>query len=140
MSGESESVEAARTVAERLAVVCRNLNEIRADLSDTPSGADAVDRVLEAARGSGNLGTALSALHAALQAADPHGLDGYTADGHSTRGPAGGALPAGTGRSRPGERVYLCPERRCTRYWWPVAAVAVPACAVTGTTMRRELL
>jgi hypothetical protein len=36
--------------------------------------------------------------------------------------------------------VYLCPAGRCSRLWWPQAAVPVPHCEISGQSLRRVRL
>lgn len=126
-----------RDTAERLAVVCAHLEEIREDLRRGHSGGeDLVDEVLVTARAGGDITDRLAVLHAVLQAGgDAHGLDGYGDSGPGTRG----LRPVGIS-DRPGEQLYLCPGSRCARYWWPQPATDVPHCAVSGTALRRERL
>lgn len=136
MGDEPEA--AAQGTSERLAAVCAHLEEIRSDLLSGPGGDDApVEQALAAARGAGDISGPLAALHAILQASgDPQGLDGYTGTGGSSRS----VRPVGIGSDRLAERVYLCPESRCTRYWWPQGPAAVPRCAVSGTALRLDRL
>ncbi|SFT29832.1 hypothetical protein [Streptomyces sp. ok210] len=123
--------------AERLAAVCTHLEEIRADLRSGPSEeVDLLERVLAAARDGGDIAGMISVLHAALQAGgDPLGLDGYTDHSGAIRS----LRPAGISSAR-AELVYLCPEGRCARYWWPQATAPVPHCAISGSILRRERL
>ncbi|WP_326690704.1 hypothetical protein OIE63_28635 [Streptomyces sp. NBC_01795] len=125
--------------AERLAVVCEYLDEIRRDLRSGPGGGDtAVEQVLAAVRNGADAADSLDGLHAVLQVGgDPWGLNGYAGDGSGTRG----LQPAGISRPNPGEHVYVCPADRCTRYWWLQQATApVPHCHISGTVLRRKRL
>ncbi|MEO3749415.1 hypothetical protein [Streptomyces sp. B6B3] len=132
MTGEHQEA------AERLAVVCAYLGEIRRDLLQGPGGDEVpMEQVLTAAQSGGNLAGPLAVLHAVLQAGgDPLGLDGYSDNGQGLRS----LRPVGISDDRPGERVYLCPTSRCARYWWPQATVDVPHCAISGTALRRDRL
>ncbi|MFF3137677.1 hypothetical protein [Streptomyces mirabilis] len=123
--------------ANRLAVACAYLDEIRRDLRQELGEDQALEQVLAAARDGGDLAGPLTALHAVLQAAngDPLGLDGYAGTGSGTRG----LQPVGIS-DRPGERVYLCPAGRCARYWWPQATTSVPHCHISDADLRRERL
>ncbi|MFH8443495.1 hypothetical protein ACH4D3_19985 [Streptomyces sp. NPDC018026] len=125
--------------AERLAAVCRHLEEIRRDLRSVTAGDDSpVERVLAAVRDGDDVADALDGLHAVLQVGgDPWGLDGYADDGSGLRG----MRPEGIRRPSPGEHVYLCPGGRCTRSWWPRRATEpVPECRMSGVALRRKRL
>ncbi|MFI8192090.1 hypothetical protein ACIF8T_25455 [Streptomyces sp. NPDC085946] len=132
-----EASDGAEVVAERLAVVCAHLAQIRRDVREGPGGDETpVDLLLATARDGGDVAGPLAVLHAVLQAGgDPQGLDGYTGTGAATRG----VRPAGIS-DRPAETVYLCPAGRCARHWWPRATAAVPHCAISGAALRRERL
>ena len=123
--------------AERLAAVCAHLQQIREDLLVGPGRDDGpLERVLVAARDGGDVAGTLSLLHAVLQAGgDPLGLDGYTDVASAVRG----LRPTGIS-SLSAELVYLCPEGRCARYWWPQGTAPVPHCAISSSTLRRERL
>ncbi|NGO48155.1 hypothetical protein [Streptomyces ureilyticus] len=129
--------EAAGGVAARLAVVCAYLEEIRTDLREGPGEDEGpVEHLLVTVREGGDLTGPLAALHAILQVGgDPQGLDGYTDHAGTIRG----VRPAGIS-DRPTEQVYLCPIRKCGRYWWPQSTAEVPRCAISGTALRRERL
>ncbi|MFB7051874.1 hypothetical protein ACFCXT_01830 [Streptomyces vinaceus] len=131
--------------ARDLGIVCANADAIRSRLTGRgPAGADAVlEDVLTAARGGRETGDAVETLHAVLQAlGDPRGLHAY-ADSVAPDGsgsPTGrGVHAVGVGGDSPGERVYLCPARRCTRHGWPDHAPA-PLCAVSGGRLRLDRL
>ncbi|MGP8298139.1 hypothetical protein ACTPOK_09345 [Streptomyces inhibens] len=129
--------------ANRLAVTCAYLDEIRRDLRQELGEEQALEQVLAAVRDGADLAVPLAALHAVLQAAngDPLGLDGYAGTGSGTRvlQPVGisGLEPVGI---RPGERVYVCPAGRCARYWWPQATASVPHCHISDAHLRGERL
>jgi hypothetical protein len=122
-------------VADGLAVVCDKLTDIRTCLEEDGDVA-VLDRFLEAVRAGGPTAAALDDLHAALQAAgDEVGI--YS----GTRGDTGaGPAPHGIGPSRPAEVIYLCPVRRCSRYWWPDSPAPPPVCALAGEPLRAERL
>lgn len=127
------------TTAERLAIVCEHLEEIRKDLRNRPGGDDSpLERVLTAARNGRDLADPLALLHQALHTAnrDPHGLNGYADTGGSPRG----LRPAGTD-DPPTEWVYRCPAAsRCARSCWPQATAAAPGCTISGHDLRLERL
>ena len=127
--------EAVRT-ADDLARVCTDADFYRGLLGTT---AHFVDAVLTAAR-SGDISgvrTAIEALSQALgQAGHPGGLS-------VTRGliPSGspGPIPP---PPRPYERLFLCPLRCCSRYWFPAdhAGEEIPHCSASGMLMRERVL
>ncbi|MFJ4526201.1 hypothetical protein ACIP4Y_35685 [Streptomyces sp. NPDC088810] len=126
---------AARGSAERLAAVCAHLEEIRRHLREGP-GEGPVERLLDAARDGQDFAGPLMLLHAVLQAGgDPQGLDGYADTGSATRGVRSVGISV-----QPGERVYLCPDGRCARYWWPQSTGEVPRCAISGNALQPERL
>ncbi len=122
----------ARRIRIGLANVCLNIDSIRAALRAEYGHDDPLERVLASARSGGDVTGPLDFLHAVLQAGgDVHGVyDG------STRG----LRLAGADSSRPDETVYLCPDRRCSRYAWPTINSAAPTCSLSGTSLRRDRL
>ncbi|MFB6842115.1 hypothetical protein [Streptomyces sp. NPDC056361] len=123
--------------ANRLAVACAHLDEIRRDLHQETGQAQALEQVLAAVREGVDLVGPLAALHAVLQAAngDPLGLDGYAGTAAGTRG----LQPIGIS-DRPRESVYLCPAGQCARYWWPQTTASVPRCRISDADLRKERL
>ncbi|MEU0163276.1 hypothetical protein ABZ154_31905 [Streptomyces sp. NPDC006261] len=131
-------------MAERLAVVCAHFEEIRSDLLAEIGDDSSLQELLRAIRTDEEIPSALEALHTALRAGgDALGLRGYAEDGTVTRGLrpvgiSGGA--SGGGDALGGEITYICPTRRCARFWWPQGPTALPECAITGAPLRRERL
>ncbi|MEQ4720606.1 hypothetical protein [Nonomuraea sp. B19D2] len=128
--------DAAERAAEGLAIVCAHVEEIRADLRSGSRGDDApLERVLATARAGEDIAGPLDALHLALRAdGDALGLNGYDEGG--TRA----IQAAGITVTDPGEVVYLCPDGRCVRYWWPAGGTPVPRCTISGDALRRDRL
>ncbi|MFD4604364.1 hypothetical protein ACFWPQ_40905 [Streptomyces sp. NPDC058464] len=125
--------------AQRLALVCSNVEAIRGRLRNAPAGDDTLlEEVLTAARGGGEIAGPVDVLHAVLQAlGDAQGLYAYSPQ---RRPPDRGVHPAGTDRKRPAEPVYVCPDTRCARFWWPDGPAPVPRCAISGDALRRNRL
>lgn len=125
--------------ARRLAIVCAKVDDIRSRLCSVPIGNDtALEELLTAARGGGEIAAPMDVLHAVLQAlGDTQGIYGYSDNGYTSDR---GVHPAGVDRQRPAEPVYLCPAGRCTRYWWPQGPVPVPHCVISGDPLRRDRL
>lgn len=98
--------------------------------------ADVVDAVLAAALSSGvqDLRIALKALDDALYRVGH--VVGVT--GTVDRGP----VLRGRTMVRPSERVFLCPQRRCSRYWLAADHVdePIPTCSVSGLPLRERVL
>ncbi|MEU1483091.1 hypothetical protein [Streptomyces sp. NPDC005752] len=135
---------AQRRTAERLAVVCAHLEDIRSDLLADSGDDSTLHAVLGAVGRDEEVSPALEALHTALRAGgDALGLRGYADDGNVTRGlrPVGiGGGASGGGDALGGEVTYVCPARRCARFWWPQGPAEVPDCVITGAPLRRERL
>lgn len=129
MSGDAVSASDDRLAA-AVGYVCGRLGDLRAQLEECGQ-AERLDRFLAAVHGDGDVIAALDALHQALQAGgDPLGVYGTT--GRGSVGP----IPAGIQDARPVEALYLCPNRRCTRFRWPdPAASAPPWCAIADEPM-----
>lgn len=95
-----------------------------------------VDAVLAAALSSDaqDLRLALEALDDALYRA------GYVVGvtGGADRGPVSLVRTV----VRPSERVFLCPQRRCSRYWLAADHVGepIPTCSVSGLPLRERVL
>ncbi|WP_411080947.1 hypothetical protein [Streptomyces sp. cmx-18-6] len=122
---------------ERMAIVCTNAADIRADLLGSEGDDAALERVLAAAREGQGVACALDALHATLQAGgDAQGVYGYAGGGGLTRSPRA----VGTGRDHSDDIVYLCPLNRCSRYSWLREETLVPSCVVKGQALVRDRL
>ncbi|MBD0421771.1 hypothetical protein H0H10_21880 [Streptomyces sp. TRM S81-3] len=139
--------------ANAVAYVCQNLEPLRAQLLDGQLGDDApLERVVAAVRSGGDVDGALEDLHLLLQAdGDARGVHGLHDAPGSSRGLTGGEPPGGpgphqvTGLSRggapgPADIVYLCPARRCARFWAPHPTMPLARCAITGRPLRRDRL
>lgn len=127
MTDEREDM--ARQVARGLAYVCRQLDQIRAELQDdlTP-----LRRLLDAIDAGRDIADALDMLHEALRAGD----DALGIYGHTRRGDE---RPTGVEDS-PLEIIYLCPIDRCSgRRWRSVDAVPV-YCQISQQELRRDWL
>ncbi|WP_331769521.1 hypothetical protein OG948_37825 (plasmid) [Embleya sp. NBC_00888] len=127
-------------IALALAIVCSRAEEIRTRLRNSPVGGDAaLEELLTAARGGGRTADRLDVLHAILQAlGDARGLYAYGDDGRVENRDV---HAAGLGRVESAtDLVYLCPDSRCTRSWWPQGSAPVPHCVVSGSTLRRDRL
>lgn len=126
--------------AQRLAIVCANVEKIRKRLRESRAGSDAVlEELLSAARGGGDVEGAVNVLHAVLQAlGDAQGLYAYS----ENRRPTGrsGVHAAGVHHNHLSEPVFLCPAHRCSRYWWPQGPAPVPRCEISGDALRRDWL
>lgn len=121
-------------VADGIAFVCGRLTDIRTCLEEDGDVA-VLDRFLVAMRSGEDPAAMLEDLHAALQAAgDAFGIFG------GLRGAGPASAPHGVGSPRPAEVLYLCPVRRCSRYWWPDSPGALPVCGLAGEPLRPERL
>jgi hypothetical protein len=132
----------ADAVVDGIAYVCDSLAAIRARL-ESDGDPLVLDRLLAALRSGKDPAGPLEELNTALQAAgDALGVYGHTrGDYGNTRGDYGpGASPHGIGPPRPAEVLYLCPGRRCSRYWLPDPSAAVPRCTLEGEPLRAERL
>ncbi|WP_159064226.1 hypothetical protein [Streptomyces canus] len=128
------------STAQKVAIVCANMIDIRRCLSSGPTGDAVLDDLVATARSGGDVTAAVNTLHEVLQAvtSDVKGLHAYGDNGRTDRGPHGG--PVSAPGLRPGEPVFLCPANRCTRHWWPQGPVPVPRCAISGQVLRQDWL
>jgi hypothetical protein len=130
----SDTGRAAVITADAIARVCAEPDFYRGLVGG--DAAHLVDAVLASALSSDlqDLRTALQALDEALyQVGHVVGVTGGT-----HRGP----VVEGKTMFRPSERVFLCPQRCCSRYWLAADHVdePVPACSVTGLPLRARNL
>jgi hypothetical protein len=134
-----ESMTGIDETTRRLAIVCANVEKIRRRLRDGPTGDDAVlEGLLTAARGDGGTTRAVDVLHAVLQSlGDAQGLYAFSEHGRTADR---GVRAVGVDRDASAEPVYLCPGRRCARYWWPQGPVPIPRCAISGDPLCRDEL
>lgn len=123
----------AREIADGIATVCGDLDELRRFL-DEMGAASVLQRLLTQLDAGEDVAESLDAVHDALLA---HG-DAVGIYGSGSRGI--GPRPQDLAAPRPAEAVFLCPQRRCSRLWWPDADEAVPSCALTGRRLRWERL
>ncbi|MET9547121.1 hypothetical protein ABZY36_17665 [Streptomyces sp. NPDC006627] len=127
--------------ADALAYVCANIDDIRDTLRDSgPEHMALLDELLTAACDNGDLGPLLDALHAVVQAGgDARGVYVWVSE-VSTRGlPCIGPATV-PGFGPPSETAFLCPLRRCTRFWLPRAGEPEPCCEINGVPLRKDRL
>ncbi|GAB2810272.1 hypothetical protein [Streptomyces daliensis] len=134
----------ARRTADALAYACAHADEIREALGAGGAERGPLDEVLDAVRGGGDGEEALNRLHERLRSdGDARGLYGHVRGTGSTGGTGGtgstGGRIAGVSSAmddEPGERLHVCPHRRCTRnHWASEVPCAPPVCAVDGTPL-----
>ncbi|MFF4752163.1 hypothetical protein ACWD5R_10720 [Streptomyces sp. NPDC002514] len=132
-SGRSRTPE---QIADGIAYVCENADQVRAALERGPADGPArLDALLAALRTGADPAAPLEAVHRALRAAqDALGVFGRTRD-------VSMLTPAGLATDRPYEPVLLCPraDHPCARYAWPEPD-RVPVCRVLETDLRRTTL
>jgi hypothetical protein len=130
-STEQKAAEA--KTARAVYYVCDHLADLRGQL-ERGDGTEPLDRLLAAIRAGGELTGLLDELHAAVQAGgDALGIYGQTR--------SVGPRPAGIGRSRAAQVVFLCPVDQCSRTWWPDdSATERPACQIHDQPLRWEFL
>ncbi|CAL9540676.1 MULTISPECIES: hypothetical protein [Streptomyces] len=117
-------------IKDALARVCTELEDLRSLLGET--GGDAVlDQLLTAVRSGGDVERELDELHhTLLRHGDAMGAYG---DGSRTAVPRPDVLPS----AEPLDVVFLCPDGRCSRLWWPDdAREEPPACSLSGEALR----
>lgn len=127
---------AAERLADDIAQVCADPGFYRGLLLESGT-VSLVDAVLDAAGSSDTREgrVEIEALRMALRKA-----------GHPEELSAGrtAAPSAGIIRHRPSqrERLFLCPLRRCSRYWFPAdhPGEQVPVCAAAGLPLRERIL
>jgi hypothetical protein len=132
-SGNSWTAE---QIADGLAYVCENIDQIRATLKRGPAGGRRqLDHLLAALLDGSDPAGLLQAVHGALRrAGDALGVFVLTRDPTMLR-------LTGIEADRPPEPILLCPrtDHPCSRYALPGPA-GVPVCHVTGGSLRRITL
>lgn len=130
-TAEQKAAEA--KTARAVYYVCDHLADLRAQL-ERGNGTEPLDRLLAAIRAGGELPVLLDELHTAIQAGgDALGIYGQTR--------SAGPRPAGIGRSRAAQVVFLCPVDQCSRTWWPDDSTTErPACQIHDQPLRWEFL
>ncbi|MFG3496774.1 hypothetical protein [Streptomyces sp. NPDC047886] len=142
MADESAADRQVR-IKDALARVCTGLEDLRALLGGMGeeagggngggTGGDAVlDRLLTAVRSGGDVERELDELHhTLLRCGDAMGAYG---DGSRAAVPRADVLPP----AEPLDVVFLCPDGRCSRLWWPDddSRAEPPACSLSGEALR----
>jgi hypothetical protein len=126
----------AEEIADGIALVCENVEDIRAKLERGPADdLRQLDELLTALHDGTDPADLLETVHRALRRAqDAMGVFGRVRD-------ASMVTLAGIDAEVPGEPVLLCPraDHPCARYAWP-GPESTPVCHVTGSPLRRTTL
>ncbi|MFJ4849657.1 MULTISPECIES: hypothetical protein [unclassified Streptomyces] len=125
----------AEEIADGIALVCENVEGIRAKLERGPADdLRQLDELLTALHDGTDPADLLETVHRALRRAqDAMGVFGRVRDASMV---TVAGIPI-----VPGESVLLCPraEHPCARYAWP-GPESRPVCHVTGSSLRRTTL